>query len=422
MNPQQGFHDAGGNDDLQDAAAAFRRAAEHLSALLAQNPPRPEHDLPRIMEDIDAALTKGAQTELVVLPPLMQQHLDLVQGWLAGLHDNEHPATGADLQARIAASTFTTTLDPALGCMATYCSFSLSPKNPGFINTITFGKLAAKDPFKLFNAYVHESLHGLQKKSCAALHASPFNESPLQIKTTGADGVEREENVSVIICPDDWIVLDEHCEQDAYAKEAWLNSLLADHMPEALHAGAGGPGGGAAEFRRCRNLAGNLEGGLRLYAEKAAMTKFWVKKDGSPSDTPYCFAHNWQDIALAHYRNAIDIRQREGKDNFIFVRACAADIEDISRSFGPVIFSPAPSGPLQGTPPLTTHHGIPIEFSGATAKRLKKLNDSLGIDDKNTLPTLREFLARHNITPEAFMQRTVRPAAVFTPPPASPAP
>lgn len=418
MSARNAFHNANQASEehsaaLLKAAQEARAAVEKLETLLKDSPPATPADEEKIKKEIERGKRAYKKAEQQLFLDKITPHLAQSRQWIGELSDPDCPDAGKEFLRLYDAAHFRIEVDPDLGCTAAYCSFSLAEDDPGFINRILFGGHAAEDPIDLFNADVHEALHGFQKKKCGALQASPFNELPFTITKTDADGVTYTEEISVVICPEDWLILQERCEQDAYAKQAWLNSLLAEKMPEALEAN-NGHALNSTTFNACRAQAGgNLQEALAAAAQKVLETRFFKnKKDGSPYTGPYHFAHNWQDIALRGYADAMDIRKKDGQKNFVFVRIQTEDVHDIGKSFGPNPFGDDHRDPalLKLTAPLTITENKP-DFTLPTAEKLKDINDSLGITDKNDLPTLRDFLAAHDITMTQFMtQSMVKPA------------
>ena len=429
MDPKQAFHDKAGTpgvndndaaDDAADndaalaaAAADLKRAAERLATLAARNNSAVTPALAAVMNDIAAAQDKANAAEDTLLPRQMEYNLQLVRSWISGLADTDLPTLGADFHNRFAQAHFKVQLKKDLECIASYCSFRLNGDNPGFVNSISFGKYAAQKPYKLFNAYMHEALHGLQKRACAALQASPFNPQHLTIRARDTHS-EYAEDVTVIICPEDWLVLQEKCEQDAYAKQAWLNALLAVQQPDCLTASDTGALA-AHVFLECRAQAnGDLAEGLRRAAALTSKTKFFVDKNGNPSNSPYSFAHNWHDIALRDYRDAIRARRDVGPTNIVFVRVSPEDVHAIGNSFGPNPFGINPNdlALICRTPSLSKAENAK-SFPESGEQALKSLNEELGIRDYKKLPTLRDFLTRHNITVEQFTAHATRQPVVM---------
>lgn len=429
MDPKQAFQNNAGiqpgvndNDDggaeLAAAAADLKRAAARVAALAAKK--ESAAALSGIMNDIAAAQDSVAAAEDTLLPRQMDNNLALVRGWISNLADTGYPKLGSDFHTRFAQAHFKVKLDKSLECIASYSSFRLNGDNPGFINSISFGKYAAQKPYKLFNAYLHEALHGLQKRACPALQASPFNPG---ILTLGA-GAPDAEDVTIIICPEDWLILQEKCEQDAYAKQAWLNSLLAQKEPESFTASDTGALA-ARVFEQCRADAnGDLAAGLRAAAALTSQTKFFVDEKGNPGSSPYTFAHNWHDIALRDYRSALRARRDAGPTNIVFVRISPEDVHAIGDSFGPNPFGANPHDPalVSRTPSLTKAENSKSFLESGT-QALKTLNEECGIRDYNKLPTLRDYLARHNLTIEQFAAHATRQPVVTRPaPPPAPHP
>lgn len=408
------------DDELRKAAAELRRAAEKFAALSAARPAGSATDISGIMNDLSAGLDAAGRAEQTLLPDQMEHNLRVVRGWIANLSDTGMPTLGRDFETLYAGAGFRIGIDPELQCTASYTSFSLKASNPGFSNKITFGKYAAQNPFKLFNAHLHESIHGLQKRACPALQASPFNAENFTINVDDGYGGAYSEDVSIVICPEDWLILQEKCEQDAYAKQAWLNSLLAQTHPDALDAGAK-DALSARTFLDCRARAGgDPVQALRLAAPLASQTKFYVDAQGNPTGK-YTFANNWQDIALRDYATAIDIRRERGPTNFVFVRISPEDVHALGGAFGPNSFGDNPSDPAMLTRTRSQTTAYNKSFPEGAAARLTRLNEDLGIHNYAALPTLRDYLASHGLTLTDFTARSTRtPSSPAQPRPPAP--
>jgi hypothetical protein len=359
------------------------RSAEILDKTGAQ----PGPGLVESIKNLDACDKINADTRIALLPVQMQHNIHLVHRWLAGLQDPQFTDIGHHFQQRLALAGFKTEVDPELRSTAAYCSFSLRQSDPGFINTIAFGRYAAEKPEVLFNAVIHESIHGLQKQEAAALHASPFNDI---------------NDNRIIICPRDWVLLEERCEQDAYAKQSWFNTLLAQQVPESWDSAKNGALS-AKDFQSSRDqCGGDLVAGLRLAAQKALHKSFWSDNDTSV----YRFVHFIQNNALKNYRAAMNIRAERGQTGFIFVRLRPEHVYAVGQSFGPNVFGDTAQDPslLLGTPMLKS--AIGTDYGTSTEERFQSLQQDLGLTDDGYLPYLDEALAQQGMTLEQFVAKT----------------
>ena len=397
MNPQQDFQAASGHDELSLAAFAARKAAEHLAAVLARTPPQSGNVLVETIKDIEASQKIYEEARQELLPVQMKHNIGLVRFWLAGLQDPQYPDVGLDFLNRFDTAGFKTEADPQLKSSAAYTSFSLRQDSPGFLNEITFGQRAASEPFILFNALVHEVVHGFQKAAAPALHASPYN------------------NVNgnrIIVCPSDWLLLEERCEQDAYAKQGWLNALLAAQHPEAMESGRYSAVS-APDFLSHRGRSGgNLFSGLRESARNALGKSAYSDNENSL----YRFAHSVQNQALNNYRAAMITRIERGETGFIFVRLRPEHIHAVGESFGPNVFGCDPSDPalVKGTPMLDISAGT--GYLTSTVERFNSMKREFNIPDESKLPYLDEAVAAQGMTLHQFMQhKTAKPAPGFTP-------
>lgn len=257
-------------------------------------------------------------------------------------------------------------------CLADYCSFSYKPPR-GFVNEITYGPGAEESIAKLFSAMVHETTHALQKMKSPALHASPFNP-----------------DTKIIVCPRDWVTLEERCEQDAYTKQAFFNCMLAAFLPEIME-DTKGDALSAKEFEAIRAGAADAQDALISAARQALGKSFYWD---SPNDE-YRFKNNIQDQALKNYAAGIATRKSNNETGHIFVRLEPEDIAAIGASCGPNIFG---------------RDGVVLpEFLEKPAllpksqKKLDELNNQCGITDADQLPTLTQALQQLGMTREQFI-------------------
>lgn len=255
-------------------------------------------------------------------------------------------------------------------CLADYCSFSYNPR--GFVNEITYGPGAEESIAKLFSAMVHETTHALQKMNSAALHASPFNP-----------------DTKIIICPRDWVTLEERCEQDAYTKQAYFNTMLAEFLPE-IKDKTKGDGLSVATFEAIRGNAPNA-GAALIEAARHALTKsfYWDNPNAE-----YRFKNNIQDQALKNFAAGITKRKSCNETGHIFVRLEPEDIAAIGASCGPNVFG---SGFV-----LQEFLDKPVLLP-KSQKKLDELNKECGITDTDQLPTLTQALAQIGMTRQQFI-------------------
>ena len=194
--------------------------------------------------------------------------------------------------------------------LAEYSSFSYVR---GFRNMITYGPGAEESLARLFSAMVHETTHALQKMKTAALHASPFNP-----------------DTKIIICPRDWVMLEERCEQDSYTKQAYFNSLLAKVLPEVFDT-TRRDALSVAEFNKIRGDAPGIGAALIQAARQVLSKSFW----SDAPDSEYRFKNSIQDQALKNYAAGMSQRRKGGEKEWTFVRLEPEDIAAIGASCGP---------------------------------------------------------------------------------------
>jgi hypothetical protein len=255
-------------------------------------------------------------------------------------------------------------------CLADYCSFSYNPR--GFVNQITYGPGAEESLARLFSAKVHETTHALQKMNSAALHASPFNP-----------------DTKIIICPRDWVMLEERCEQDSYTKQAYFNSLLAQFLPEVLET-TRWDALSVDDFTKIRDAASGIGEALIEAARQSLAKSFYSDNPASE----YRFKNSIQDQALKNYEAGIVKRRSCGESGWKFVRLEPEDIAAIGASCGPNIFG---------------RNGVLPEFLeqpamlAKTKEKLAELDKSCGITNADQLPTLSEALKEIGLTREQFV-------------------
>ena len=269
--------------------------------------------------------------------------------------------------------------------VAAYCSFSYDPR--GFLNQVTYGAAAEESLVRLFSSKVHETTHALQKMLSPALHASPFNP-----------------DTKIIICPRDWVMLEERCEQDAYTKQAYFSSLLAPLLPEIRETMQRAPLS-IEDFEKIRAAAPTIDQAL-TEAARQALNKSFYKND---PDAEYRFKNKIQDQALKNYEAGIALRRENNETGLIFVRLEPEDIAAIGASCGPNVFG------TKGVLPEFLANPVMLRD---TQKKLAEINRSCGITDPDKLPTLSEALKKAGMTREQFIAQ----ADKHIPPPSSPQP
>ena len=291
--------------------------------------------------------------------------------WIGSLQDPELGSVGSKFLDCVQKSGCLEEIDIRYRGIATYTSFSLSgPK--AFTNKLTYGPAAEEDLANLFPSKVHEAAHALQKMKSAALHASPFNR-----------------NTHIIICPRDWITLEERCEQDSYIKQAWFSSLLAENLPEIRNMSAFDALPVEA-FEKIRQSSANIAEAVVEAARQSLARSYYSDN----LDSEYRFKHFYQDLALDNFDAGMKTRRDKGESNFIFVRLEPEDIAAIGASFGPNSFGESMLLPEFAAQPVMLEK---------TREKLQNLNQKLGISDENALPTLGEILQTLGMSREDFI-------------------
>lgn len=348
----------------------------HLASSLAQQQAVTVTAGPALVAAIDSlaqtrarldALDRHARNIQIV------ENLDYVTTHLLRLQHNDYPTLGPDFMRAATGLGCTVLVEPDLDCLAHYTSFSLHAEDPGFVNRLTFGLQAAQDLRGLFNAYTHELRHGLQKLAAPALRASPFNPDS-----------------KIIVCPRDWLLLEERCEQDAYTFQGWLSWLALADDPDLYDTGANTPMS-ARRFAETMARTGNdTAAAFRIAAAECLGISYYLDNPHHP----YRFVHHTHDHALRSYRNAISTRLNNGETDLVFVRLAPHHVYQIGacttvNGVGPSTFGNDPDDPAHITAtPFQTIASDPDELS--TADRLALLNARLGITDEMHLPILDE--------------------------------
>lgn len=291
--------------------------------------------------------------------------------WIAGLEDTELGDIGRQFLDGVRQSGRTEKIDIRQTGIAHYSSFSLTGKD-AFPNNIIYGPSAEEDIANLFSSKVHETTHALQKMHSAALHASPFNP-----------------NTQIIVCPRDWITLEERCEQDAYVKQGLFNSLLAKILPEVRRM-SDRDALSVKTFEKIRLASANIAEALVEAARQALGKSFYWDNP----DHEWRFRHHYQEFALKTYAAGMETRKNQGEKDFIFVRIEPEDIAAIGASCGPNTF-----GEKGLLPEFAENPQLPQK----TADRLAEINMKLGIENEEALPTLGEVLQKLGISRKEFI-------------------
>ena len=315
----------------------------------------------------------------------LENALTTARDWIGKIEDPELKDIGRQFLDLAAQSGVKQKIDIFFSsCLADYCSFSYKPR--GFVNEITYGPGAEESIAKLFSAMVHETTHALQKMKSAALHASPFNP-----------------DTKIIICPRDWVTLEERCEQDAYTKQAFFNSMLAVFLPDICES-TKGDAVSAEEFDAIMEAAGNVQDALISAARQSLGKSFYWDN----ANAEYRFKHNIQDQALRNYQGGVIKRKSCNETGHIYVRLEPEDIAAIGASCGPNVFG-------RDGVVLPEFLEKPVLLK-QTQEKLDDINKQCGITDADQLPTLTQALQQLGMTREQFIAQAYNKQAAAAAP------
>ena len=315
------------------------------------------------------------------------QVLEAQNRWLDRLSDPEWGAVGPRLRDAWRAAGGRETLDMA-EYLAGYGGYvdRVGPRRAAiFRNTITYGPAALEQPEILFACRAHEIVHGLQAHASAARHAMVF----------GRD-------VPVLLCPQDYILLAERMEEDAYAKQTWLCALAAQDSPRLDKVNDG-----RLHAFKANRAAFGLTEALKIAARAAMAVP--VAAGGERKSRREVYRQEW----LSEYRKFLAYIRRSEKA--VFVRLTAADVKDVGESFGPNPFT-GPSGTVD-----PAFFGL-ADLTPDERRQIDELNALAGIGDDTALPTLGQALKNFGLDRQGFLTRSRGENAPSAPPPRRPAP
>lgn len=315
---------------------------------------------------------------------LLDNAIRTVDSWIGGISDDDLGQVGEEFLDFLRKTGCQQRIDIYYNGAAHYVSFSYAHAT-GFANEMIYGPAAEEDLSKLFASKVHEATHAMQKMRSAALHASPFNP-----------------NTQIVICPRDWLLLDERCEQDAYVKQAFFNSLLAKELPEVRRM-SDADALSVKTFERIRLEAPSIQEAL-IQSARVALSKsyYW---DNPKSD--YTFQRNYHDTAMKNYKAGIELRKSKGEHDLVYVRLEEEDIHAIGQSFGPNPF---------GENALLPEFAVAPALGNDAQKTHAEILKTTGIKDEDELPTLSEILQRLGLTRRKFIEASYnRPLNIQTP-------
>jgi len=233
---------------------------------------------------------------------LLRYYLEQIEAMIASLEDPEAPDLGRQFISRLRKTDCKTVIDTELECAAAYRSYSYAESNYGFANTIALQPSRLDDIIVMVDAIVHEVSHGFQVPVAPALQLSPFNP-----------------DTRVLVHPADWIMLDNLCERDAYAKQALFNYLLNKANPE-VRVKSQKDMVTVEDFENAREKHGTLQKALTAVALDA------LNKVKTIDKVNLTFAHHYYGEALTQYENGMAMRKTENETGHIFVRLEPKDL------------------------------------------------------------------------------------------------
>ncbi len=265
-----------------------------------------------LLENLKELQQRFGDIETAVRNDLFPHRMREIEQLIAGLGTPCTPNLGKDFLTCMADAGCKTEIDPTLTNPAQYTSYSYSRKNRGFVNKISLNSQKISDLYVMTNSIIHEMTHGFQKHAAPALHFSPFNP-----------------DTRVLIHPEDWILLENLCERDAYAKQALFNALISEDEPSVRDTSRVDVVS-VEDFDNARLDFSTLQQTITHLALNA-LYKPTVKGDSSRN-----FEHNYIDIALKNYIAGMKSRRQERETDHVFVRLSPHDLWAIgSYNVGP---------------------------------------------------------------------------------------
>lgn len=303
--------------------------------------------------------------------------IDTAWQWAVSVEDPEDPHMGRRLENAMAETHCKERINIFhQSGVASYTAFSLYQDDPAFINQLTYGPMAEEDLGQLFTNMVHEKAHALQTKNCAALHANPYNR-----------------NTRIVLCPRDWLLIQEKAEQHAYVVQAFFASVIAKEFEEMRELTKYDVLS-VDDVDTIRQQTFNLAE-ARVEAARQALGKRMAPYDDGNRDTFYDSYHR---ESLKAYKTAMTTRWERGDYSTIFVRLEAEDIAAIGETLGMNCFG------AEGVMDPDFETLAPLNEKNARA--LREMNHACGIVSESALPTLSEALASMGMTRQDMMDHT----------------
>ena len=228
---------------------------------------------------------------------------------------------GRDFVSAFESSNISIRVDPTITCSATYCSYTFKEERRGFVNEVAINPERVDVIDQFTTSASHEIFHGLQKSASPALKHSPFNP-----------------DTRVVVHPADWILLEQLCERDAFTKEAFLTTLMAENNP-ALHK---------------HNALITTEDVIDQIGKHPSLADAMVGIALKSLERPYDRAHprgrtyadHYVDVAIKNYSAGMWNRKHEGQNDLTFVRLELRDLWQVGNygvgpnSFGENVMEP----------------------------------------------------------------------------------
>lgn len=316
----------------------------------------------------------AAPTASQAFAAALDKRLARVRRWLADIHDPELGPVGQSLSGAFCRAASAEQADGDLKVNAVFRSFAWppAPGRRGFRNNIAYGPSVLHDDARLFGARAHEHIHALQYRRAAVLYADPFNDaSPF------------------VLSPLSYVQRKERLEQDAYAKGAWLQSLLPDRLHRALDNTPLSVGA----FKRLRRRHGSLEKTMAAAARYASGRKgYWLH-----GTTKHPARDLWHEVALREYASIMEARAKKDLPPPRFVTMSFEGIAAIGDSAG--------VNPFRADPALCQS---PVQLSAENKKLLREIEDRWQVPPQDSLPTLADALGQAGMTPAGLICRSRR--------------
>lgn len=294
------------------------------------------------------------------------------KAWLDSAHDRELGLIGPRITAAFNRAAAAERANNKMTINASFRSFVWPPKagEHSFQNIISYGAPVLDNMGRLFAARVHEYIHALQYRRAAALYADPFNAAAREV-----------------VHPLAYVQRKERLEQDAYAKGAWIQSLVQGQHADIRTALDRTPIG-VADFETLRDQGGSLATVMARAARQAAdCPGFWLH-----SNAKHPARDLWHKLALQEYEGILRARKRAGQLPTSYVRLAPSDIVAIGDTLGVNPFKVDHS--LAGALPVLS------DDNRALLARIERDYKLPAYDD---LPTLKQVLAARGQLPRSMI-------------------